>query len=86
MVKNYFRTTKKASVALDSDLTDHGLDSLDTIELVIQVEDELGYLIDAEKLELFKKPKHFVNFISHCLLYTSPSPRDRQKSRMPSSA
>ena len=24
--------------------------------------------------------------IPHCLLYTSPSPRDRQKSRMPSSA
>ena len=24
--------------------------------------------------------------ISACLLYTSPSPRDRQKSRMPSSA
>ena len=24
--------------------------------------------------------------IDHCLLYTSPSPRDRQKSRMPSSA
>ena len=31
--------------------------------------------------------KDFV-FISYksCLLYTSPSPRDRQKSRMPSSA
>ena len=37
----------------------------------------------------------FVNFLTervengeynHCLLYTSPSPRDRQKSRMPSSA
>ena len=26
------------------------------------------------------------NKISSCLLYTSPSPRDRQKSRMPSSA
>ena len=26
------------------------------------------------------------NCHSHCLLYTSPSPRDRQKSRMPSSA
>ena len=25
-------------------------------------------------------------FINACLLYTSPSPRDRQKSRMPSSA
>ena len=28
---------------------------------------------------------HFTN-TSYCLLYTSPSPRDRQKSRMPSSA
>ena len=25
-------------------------------------------------------------WVSPCLLYTSPSPRDRQKSRMPSSA
>ena len=31
---------------------------------------------------IWDKPKKF-NF---CLLYTSPSPRDRQKSRMPSSA
>ena len=31
--------------------------------------------------------KHTVNIIdTPCLLYTSPSPRDRQKSRMPSSA
>ena len=30
----------------------------------------------------FEKPAD----ISGCLLYTSPSPRDRQKSRMPSSA
>ena len=28
--------------------------------------------------------KYIINWI--CLLYTSPSPRDRQKSRMPSSA
>ena len=27
-----------------------------------------------------------VNSLRNCLLYTSPSPRDRQKSRMPSSA
>ena len=27
-----------------------------------------------------------VDPIDNCLLYTSPSPRDRQKSRMPSSA
>ena len=29
---------------------------------------------------------HRINIIDTCLLYTSPSPRDRQKSRMPSSA
>ena len=28
----------------------------------------------------------FIDAHCHCLLYTSPSPRDRQKSRMPSSA
>ena len=61
--RDYFRTTKKASLGLDSSFADHGLDSLDAIELVIKVEDELGYMIDAENLELFKKPRHFVNFI-----------------------
>ena len=32
-----------------------------------------------------EKTAHFKN-LCNCLLYTSPSPRDRQKSRMPSSA
>ena len=63
ITKDYFRTTKKASVSLDSEFSSHGLDSLDVIELVIRVEDELGYMIDAENLEKFKKPRHFVNFI-----------------------
>ena len=30
--------------------------------------------------------KNYVNMFSVCLLYTSPSPRDRTRSRMPSSA
>ena len=30
--------------------------------------------------------KSLVALATNCLLYTSPSPRDRQKSRMPSSA
>ena len=33
-------------------------------------------------LEFDDQPERYMN----CLLYTSPSPRDRQKSRMPSSA
>jgi hypothetical protein len=35
IVKNYFRTTKKAKVSLESTFKEHGLDSLDVIELVI---------------------------------------------------
>ena len=69
IVKDYFRTTKKASLTLDSTFADHGLDSLDAIELIIRVEDELGYMIDAENLELFKKPRHFVNFIKQMEAY-----------------
>ena len=30
--------------------------------------------------------QHVCAYLQPCLLYTSPSPRDRQKSRMPSSA
>ena len=35
---------------------------------------------------LNKKDGNLVFVSEDCLLYTSPSPRDRQKSRMPSSA
>ena len=69
IVRNYFRTTRKAKVSLDSNFVDHGLDSLDVIELIIQVEDELGYVIDAENLNKFKSPKHFVNFITQLEAY-----------------
>ena len=67
--RDYFRTTKKAKLSLDSTYRDHGLDSLDVIELVIQVEDDLGYVIDAENLEKFQKPKHFVNYIKQIESY-----------------
>ena len=39
------------------------------------------HIKDKELLEKYPKPQYYI-----CLLYTSPSPRDRQKSRMPSSA
>ena len=42
-----------------------------------------GRLMTEDFCDLVQK---FENSLYNCLLYTSPSPRDRQKSRMPSSA
>ena len=53
-------------------------------------DDQLGLSISPGKRALqFKMYRDFskrLKTIKRCLLYTSPSPRDRQKSRMPSSA
>ena len=50
--------------------------------------DEAGkaYLRAAEMFEKTKSDFDTGSVLTSCLLYTSPSPRDRQKSRMPSSA
>ena len=46
----------------------------------------IGYnkTVAESKVEIKTVTKSILD--EHCLLYTSPSPRDRQKSRMPSSA
>ena len=42
---------------------------------------------DSPNVQQISNMKFFIENQSYdCLLYTSPSPRDRQKSRMPSSA
>ena len=50
--------------------------------------ERVHFLLDAgsfEEIDAFKTHRT-KDFGMGCLLYTSPSPRDRQKSRMPSSA
>ena len=47
---------------------------------IVQTARDLGYKINSNQYANIDIP------IDICLLYTSPSPRDRQKSRMPSSA
>ena len=49
-------------------------------------DEEKGGSIDSEEETNVKKFNLALAFDDDCLLYTSPSPRDRQKSRMPSSA
>ena len=58
----------------------------------LEVADEFDWMkkniffYEATEKSLIKGIKRFPAGYSGCLLYTSPSPRDRQKSRMPSSA
>ena len=59
--------------------------------ITTKLETESKYLtniLDKEDVKEFKKliPELQDTWHKNCLLYTSPSPRDRQKSRMPSSA
>jgi acyl carrier protein len=63
LFKNYWRIGNPGKVTLDSRFVDHGLDSLDAVELVVRVEDELGYVIPAEALRCFCTVSSFVNYI-----------------------
>ena len=69
LVRGYFRTTNKDAVTKDSLFEEHGLDSVDSLELCVQLEDELGYVIEAETMPKFKKVEHFINFIKHMEAY-----------------
>ena len=52
-----------------------------------QILGDLGAdIIKIERVENGDDTRKFAPPFMNCLLYTSPSPRDRQKSRMPSSA
>ena len=65
--------------------------SEDDVDRTIEWQNELGVypldrmsVFDARALDMHVDEE--MGYVYTCLLYTSPSPRDRQKSRMPSSA
>ena len=43
-------------------------------------------ILNSSNTSIYLDPEYYYDVSIVCLLYTSPSPRDRQKSRMPSSA
>ena len=66
----------------------YGDDKLDWVVLltagILNVRDD--WPLTNQEIYNFAVNKYGLDSINACLLYTSPSPRDRQKSRMPSSA
>ena len=71
--------------------------SIKNVTLIKEIDDFITYLLPNHLLGIIwrgkfkgQKQKWFIMKFNgsdnDCLLYTSPSPRDRQKSRMPSSA
>ena len=77
MLITLFHTIKKAGVPCT---LRELLDLLGALEKNFAFAD-LDDFYFLSRAALVKDEKHY-----DCLLYTSPSPRDRQKSRMPSSA
>ena len=55
---------------------------IDTLNLMPRIQNQIRSLAAFDNPEFYKNKRLGYS----CLLYTSPSPRDRQKSRMPSSA
>ena len=52
----------------------------------VVAQDEPVYYLNGDAVVTGEDCYQLTPAINTCLLYTSPSPRDRQKSRMPSSA
>ena len=68
----------------DGDLTPDYLDTDSDGDTVLD-QDELGSETDILDLQ-DTDADEIANRLDNCLLYTSPSPRDKRQSRMPSSA
>ena len=91
MIKGYIEQSKRKKVLLlGDDLRMHSGIATMSREIVLGSAHELNWVQVAggishpekgKRLDLSQDTNKFF-----CLLYTSPSPRDRQKSRMPSSA
>ena len=72
---------KKVKELLELEIDRHNLN--DYVEQVLIPTEKIYQIRKGKKIS--KEKNYFPGYV-FCLLYTSPSPRDRQKSRMPSSA
>ena len=65
---------------------DEGVRGGKMIPLKDTVDEALMSCPNVKKCIVVKRTGNYINWDQSCLLYTSPSPRDKRQSRMPSSA
>ena len=65
---------------------DLAMANIDEAIPAIKIDAHNAYSMDHTREALGQVSQHISDHIEYCLLYTSPSPRDRTRSRMPSSA
>ena len=97
LVSDFFRNVIKKTKKIDALINNVGIagptGSLEKLkskdwENTLHVDVNSHFYFTKKAIPLLKKSKNgsIINISSTCLLYTSPSPRDRTRSRMPSSA
>ena len=82
-LRNSNRKVRQPTLTLA--VADHNVPTTDRSKGIDDIESKINAL-HATGLEKTKAKLESLLSYAVCLLYTSPSPRDRQKSRMPSSA
>ena len=92
---NIIQTPPSISIPMQTTLADHSqFKTGDTIKIAADRDGDNAYknyyfavyYKDSTGRQLVKYPANNITMVRTCLLYTSPSPRDRTRSRMPSSA
>ena len=83
-----FRFAPLQSEEAETILARHDLDPAHTCSVVLVVAGQVHTRSEAlvRAAAFLPDPWRQAKHLRHCLLYTSPSPRDRTRSRMPSSA
>ena len=61
-------------------------DGTTVVKAVAEQQGRIAFTLEAKLDPAMKPTPHHLRGLGACLLYTSPSPRDRTRSRMPSSA
>ena len=82
MITNLYKQKTSLELSWQQEHNLHGKYTLD----MVRIDSKIREVINEIKLEEAKIATRENAIADSCLLYTSPSPRDRQKSRMPSSA